>query len=244
LVEAQYGRLQTMTTKLSIPALEEYWGKLEPFLRFSPEEQRAAVALYRELAKGKAVDADQLGRALGVSAADAHALLERGAIKCLVYSDGKGLVLGFGGLAAAPAHHSFEVEGRTLWTWCAWDSLFIPEILGRSARVASPDPESGEIVRLVATPDRIESVVPEGAVVSFIQPEPEMFDKGGANVMAKFCHFVFFFASRASGERWIAKHPGTFLYSLDDAFTLAKLHNERMFGSALAERARSHAPAA
>ena len=53
-------------------------------------------------------------------------------------------VLGFGGLATMPMHHRFEVDGRELSTWCAWDSLFIPEILGRSARVASLDPENGE----------------------------------------------------------------------------------------------------
>ncbi len=93
------------------------------------------------------------------------------------------------------------------------------------------------------TPDRIESVVPDAAVVSFIQPDALAFDKGAANVMAEFCHFIFFFASRASGERWVAKHPDTFLYALDDAFALAKRLNARFFGTALAERARSRAPA-
>lgn len=233
-----------MTTTFKVPALDDYWRWFEPHLRpFSAEEQRAAAALYGELAKGKPVDADQLGRALGVSQADAQALLQTDAVKCFVYPDDQGRVLGFGGLAVAPMHHRFEVEGRTLWTWCAWDSLFIPEILGRSARVTSSDPETGEIVRLVVTRDRINSVVPDGAVVSFIQPEAMTFDEGAANVMAKFCHFVFFFASRVSGERWVAKHPDTFLFSLDDAFALAKRLNARNFGSVLAERARSRAPA-
>ena len=233
-----------MTPTFNIPPLDEYWSKLEPHLRpFSPEDQRAALALYRELAKGKAVDADQLDRALGVPAADAQALLQRDPIKCFVYPDDEGRLLGFGGLAAALMHHRFEVDGRTLWTWCAWDSLFIPEILGRSARVTSPDPETGETVRLVVSPDRVELVVPDGTVVSFIQPEAQVFDAGAANVMAKFCHFVFFFASRASGERWVAKHPDTFLYSLDDAFALAKRLNARNFGRALAECAGSRAPA-
>jgi hypothetical protein len=31
-------------------------------------------------------------------------------------------------LAATAMHHRFEVDGRALSTWCAWDSLFIPEI--------------------------------------------------------------------------------------------------------------------
>lgn len=192
-----------------------------------------AVGLYRELAKGKAVDADQLGRALGRSSVEIGALLERDAIKPFIHPDSEGRVLGFGGLAAAPMHHRFEVEGRTLWTWCAWDSLVIPEILGRPARVTSRDPETGESVRLVVTPDRVESVVPDGAVVSFIQLDSEVFRTSAANVIANFCHFVFFFASRSSGERWIAKHPGTFLYALDEAFILGKRLNARNFGPEL-----------
>ena len=108
---------------LEVPTLDEYWRNLESHLQpFSPEEQRVAVALYRELAKGKPVDAGQLGRVPG---AESRALLQRPAIRRFVYSDDKGRVLGFGGLAATPMHHLFEVEGRSLWTWCAWDSLFI-----------------------------------------------------------------------------------------------------------------------
>src|SRR5258706_11477811 len=111
-----------------IPTPDEYWKGLEPHLqRFSPEEQRAAIALYRELAKGQAVDAEQLGHVFGISSVDARTLLDRDAINAFVYPDDQGRVLGFGGLAAAPMHHRFEVDGRPLSTWCAWDRLFIPE---------------------------------------------------------------------------------------------------------------------
>lgn len=223
-----------------IPRLNEYWKGLEACLPpFSREEQRIAVALYRELAKGQPVDGAQLGRVLGLPPAEGRALLERQPIKAFVYPDGQGRVIGFGGLSAAPMRHRFEVDGQTLWTWCAWDSLFIPEILGKPARVASPDPENGELVRLVVTPGRIESAEPTGAVVSFLLPDAHAFDASAANVMAKFCHFVFFFSSRSSGERWGAKHPGTFLYSLDEAFALAKLLNVRNFGQELARLASS-----
>lgn len=205
------------------PPLDQYWKALDAQLpRFSPEEQRIAVSLYRELAKGQPVDAGRLGS---------------DAIRALVFADDQGRVLGFGGLAVAPMHHRFEVDGRALWTWCAWDTLFIPEILGKRARIASPDPETQTLVELVVSPQRIESVAPAGAVVSFLMPDASDFDSGAANVMKTFCHFVFFFAFRASGERWVAKHPGTFLYSLDDAFALAKRLNARNFGPELARRA-------
>lgn len=224
-------------TTTKIPTLDEYWEKLAAgLLPFSPDEQRAAVTLYQELAKGQPVEVEQLAQVLGVSTSEARALLARDSIKAFIYPDEQGRVLGFGGLAAAPMHHRFEVDGRTLWTWCAWDGLFIPEILGKEARVTSRDPENGEVVRLVVSPDGIESAEPKDAVVSFLWPDTHDFDTSAANVMAKFCHFVFFFRSRSSGEHWIAKHPGTFLYSPEEAFVLAKRLNERNFGQELAQR--------
>lgn len=186
-----------------------------------------AVALYRELAKGQPVDASQLGQALGVSAAEGQAFLERDSIKVFVYPDEQGRVVGFGGLATSRMHHQLELPGGTLWTWCAWDTLFIPEILGERARVTSRDPETGDPVRLIVTPQQIESAEPKQAVVSFLPPNALESVKSW---VAAFCHFVFFFASRDSGERWVAKHPGTFLYSLDDAFVLARRINARNFG--------------
>src|SRR2546426_4678161 len=227
-------------TRTNTPTVDEYWEALAKHLpTFSPEDQRVAVTLYRELAKGQPVDAAQLGRALGVAPAEARGFLNRDSIKAFVYPDEQGRVVGFGGLAAAPMHHRLEVDGRALWTWCAWDSLFIPEILGKEARVTSPDPENGELVRLVVSPHRVESAEPKDAVVSFLLPDAHDFDGSAANVMAKFCHFVFFFTSRSSGERWTAKHPGTFLYSPDEAFALAKRLNARNFGPELARRASS-----
>lgn len=224
-----------MTTNYT-PPVDQYWAALDAALPgFSPEEQQVAVTLYRELAKGQPVDAEHLGLALGRSAPEARALLERDSLKAFAYLDDQGRVSGFGGLTTARMHHQLELEGRTLWTWCAWDTLFIPEILGKRGRVTSPDPETGEAVRLTVTPQEIKSAEPRHAVVSFLLPDAHEF-VSAANLVKTFCHFIFFFASRASGERWVAKHPGTFLYSLDDAFGLAKRFNARNFGPELARR--------
>jgi alkylmercury lyase len=216
------------------PSIEEYWHGLQSHLRaFAPDDRRAAVALYRELAKGRPVDAVRLGNVLGISAAQSRELLERPSLRTHVYWDDRGRILGFGGLSVGKLHHAFEVDGSKLSTWCAWDSLFIPEILGRTARVTSADPENGESVRLVVTPDKIESVEPTDAVMSLIQPDANTFGSSAANVMAKFCHFVFFFSSPSSGSQWIAKYPGTFLCSLEDGMVLAKRLNARTFGREL-----------
>src|SRR5438128_4063272 len=154
-------------TRTNTPTVDEYWEALAKHLpTFSPEDQRVAVTLYRELAKGQPVDAAQLGRALGVAPAEARGFLNRDSIKVFIYPDDEGRVLGFGGLAAAPMHHRLEVDGRTLWTWCAWDSLFIPESLGQRARVGSADPDTGGLVQRVLTPGGIAAAEPPHRVGS------------------------------------------------------------------------------
>jgi alkylmercury lyase len=221
------------------PTPDEYWRALEPHVRGFSDERRVAVVLYRELAKGGPVDEAQLGRSLGLCTEGVRKLLNRDTLKHFIHSDREGRIIGFGGLATVPMHHRFQVAGRDLWTWCAWDSLFIPEILGRRARVASRDPEGRELVRLVVTPERIETVEPNQTVISFIGPDAQAFSASATDVMAKFCHFIFFFTSRSSGERWIGKNPGTFLYPLDDAFALAKRFNAHNFGPELARGAKA-----
>jgi hypothetical protein len=49
-------------------------------------------------------------------------------------------------------------------------------------------------------------------------------------IIATACHFIFFFADRASGERWVATHPQTTLLPLEDVFAFSKRQNARPFG--------------
>ncbi len=223
-----------MKRGVTAPTLEHYWAQLEPCLkRFAPDERRLALALYRELAKGQPVEVRQFAAASGIADGQARALLARAPLKALTYYDEAGRVVGYGGLSVKPMHHRFEVDGRALSTWCAWDSLFIPEILGEPASIISPDPETGEPVHLGVTPKGIETVEPGDAVISFVSPDPDFFGTSAENVMRSFCHYIFFFGSRSSGERWVARHRGTFLYSLGEAFALAKWMNARNFGNEL-----------
>ena len=132
---------------------------------------------------------------LGVSSQKAAEELARDPLRSFVYAK-KGQIVGFGGLAAAPMHHEFRVKEQMLWTWCAWDSLFIPAILGDTAHVSSPDPQTLELVRVTVSPTGIERVEPEDAVVSFPLPGDGDFAHSAENVMGTFWHAVFFFTSR------------------------------------------------
>lgn len=124
-------------TRYPPTTLDELWQAAMPRLipRLEPEEQRAALVLLRELSRGEPVATADLARALEVSTAEAQRLLSESALRTFAFAATDGRTEGFWGLTTRPTHHRFTVGGRTLWTACAQDSLFMPELLGETARI-------------------------------------------------------------------------------------------------------------
>ena len=196
--------------------------------KLSASEQGIALGLYRLLAEGEPVSPDRLAQHLDLSKS-----LVREALNSwpAVYFDDEKNVVGFWGLAVQETPHRLKVNGRQLYAWCAWDSLLIPKVLGKTAEVESSCPISGEIISLTVGPTGVENFSPDGAVVSFLSPTTS-FDM---NIIASFCHYVLFFSSEASGNKWITNHKDTFLLTLDEAHEIGRLTNKATFGAALTD---------
>jgi hypothetical protein len=81
-----------------------------------------------------------------------------------------GRMVGFWGLALGQMPHRLYVDGRELRAWCAWDTLFLPELIGKPARVESSCSTTGQRVSLEVMPGQgVRDVSPEGAVLSFLR---------------------------------------------------------------------------
>jgi len=201
---------------------------VDAFPDLSATEQRIAVGLYRLLAIGEPVSPEQVAQPLELSSNLVREVLDSWPA---VYLDDDNNVVGFWGLAIQEMPHRFTIDGQQLYTWCAWDSLFIPELLGKTAEVESACPISGETLSLTVSPTRVENFSPDGSVVSFLSPSTP-FDM---DLIASFCHYVLFFNSEESGNKWIANHENTFLLTLHDAYEVGRLTNRATFGAALKE---------
>jgi alkylmercury lyase len=150
-----------------------------------------------------------------------------------VFSDAEGRIVGYWGVSIPAAYsspHTLRMNGRTLSAWCAWDTLFLPQLVGHTAEVESASPQDGGIVRLTITPQQVERVQPVAARMSVLVPDAQEMQK---NVVTSFCHFVHFFSSPQAGESWTAKHAGIFLLSVHEAHVLACLKNEAQYRDAL-----------
>jgi len=210
------------------PDIEALSGRLlRIFPALDPTGQRLSLALYRELARGAPVSPSSLADRVEMPAETVVRQLRNWPG---VYYDGEQRVVGFWGLTIAPMPHRLRVDGRELYAWCAWDTLFLPALLGVTTEVESACRATGAPVRLTVTPHGVESAEPAGLSVSFLLPDAEAMN---ANVITSFCHYVHFFRSREAARSWLHEHPETFLLPLADACELGRRVNRARYGTAL-----------
>jgi len=192
------------------------------FPALNPEAQQMSLERYRLLEKGEPVPIHRLAERLARHSDEVAKTLRTWPG---VFFDQHGNVIGYWGLSPTyETTHRLRTDGRTLYAWCAWDTLFLPALLGKSAEVESASPRTRTSIRVTVAPDGVRNVEPDGVVMSFVMPDR---DKLQENVLTSFCHFLHFFPSRDEGEAWVAEHPGARVLSLAAAFELGR-HKNRL----------------
>src|ERR671910_71052 len=136
--------------------------------------------------------------------------------------DEQGRVVGLG-LTLQLTPHCLELEGHTLFAWCALDALLFPALLARPASIESPCRGTGDPVHIEVTPARIEAAEPPSAVVSIVAA------RDLATVHSVACNNTHFFSSPEVASRWLEKHPEATILPVEDAFRLGRLIAQELF---------------
>jgi alkylmercury lyase len=210
-----------MTTRpdaLSLQALAESLAATFP----GSDDAPLARALLRELTRGEPVSDATLAASTGRDQRGVTATLARWPN---VHRDEHGRVEAFGGLSLRSTKHRFDVGGRRLYTWCAWDPLFLPALLDDEAEVASSCPMTGTEVRLTVAPGGVLAAYPDDVWVSFPSPAQTSTD----DIIESFCCHVHFVAGASAAREWASARPGTFALGLADAFELGRLATRAFF---------------
>jgi alkylmercury lyase len=195
----------------------------------NPEGVRQGMILNDQalklLAQGSPVSPTQLADASGVPVTEVEEIFakmqERG-----VEVDEAGNLVGLA-LTLNPTPHRFIINGRTLYTWCALDAVFMPGLLGVTAEVESTCPTTGKLIQLTISPDGIEAFTPETAVLSIAVPglscrrEDDDASKDKTGPKSDSCNQMHFFVSYESAEVWVQSHPGTVIFTPGEAYRLA-----------------------
>lgn len=131
--------------------------------------------------------------------------------------DKDGNIVGFG-LSLVPTPHTYRIDDRQFYVWCAADAITFPLLHKSAAVIESPDPISGEKIRLTSTPEGVRDVNPATTVVSWV-PGTDSPD----HIRSKFCDLTHFFASAATASEHVAKHPGLVIVPIEQVFQIGEL---------------------
>jgi alkylmercury lyase len=162
------------------------------------------------LAEGQPVSVGRLADAIEKPVADIATLIQA---STNVELDDEGSIVG-SGLTLRPTQHQMRVNGRTLYTWCALDTLMYAPLLEQKAEIESPCASTGTLIQVVVSPSGVESVTPASAVVSMVVPDSRL------HIRQSFCNYVHFFRSAEAANAWLSQHPGAVVLSVAEAYEL------------------------
>jgi alkylmercury lyase len=194
----------------------------------SAEQSRLLIKCWQLVAKGEPVSPGQLKETL--SELQMHPEVAHSFLKQVSEFDEDGNLVGIAGLSQKKHSHRFEVNGHILSTWCAWDTLFLPALLKRSAKVESFCPATKSKILLTLSSDRVGGYEPAGAVLSMVLPEanPEG-PKSAEEIWKVFCHYVFFFSSAEMVIEWFkGKNYDPVILSVEEGFQLGRMTFEEV----------------
>ena len=169
-----------------------------------------AIAL---LAEGTPVPLRRLAAAAGCTEEQVAATLHD--IPRVEWDD-DGNLIGLG-LSLAPTPHQVDIDRHRLFTWCAMDTVVLPVMLGRPVAVESTCPATDTTVRLTVTPQGVDSVVPQHAVISEVPPT-----KGCNDFRSCVCDHGHFFADAAAAEHWRREHSTGQIWPVVQAFEISR----------------------
>ena len=124
------------------------------------------------------------------------------------------------GLTLVPTTHQFQVGQRTLFAWCAFDTLTYPVELRLSAQVTSRCPATGCSIHLTVTPEQVRGLEPVEAQVSLVV---DVAAPRRHNVREDVCNYGHFFASREAAILWQAAHHEAVILSVEETYQVGKL---------------------
>ena len=177
--------------------------------------RRVARPVIQSLARGEPVSIEYLRAGAGFSSAE----LERG-LRAMsdVEWDANGRVVALG-LTWQPTEHALEVNGRTIYACCAFDTFLIAALLGQPVVIRSRAHRSKQAIRVVLTTDAVAELEPANTMVSWVGEQgPDQLSV----LRESYCRHIHFFSSPMAAETWLRDHPHGFTLSVAEAYAAAR----------------------
>lgn len=181
---------------------------------FGTDFWRLLWTAVRVLATGTPVEPERLAALAGLSL-DRTVTIAREAWEW----DASGERLVGAGLTFDQTRYRVDIEGCTMWTYCAPDTLELPVILDKAVRAQSVCAATGDRIDVFTTPTTVQTIDPPSTVVSFPDPSspPRL-----ADLRRMGCHQASFYRDADAGAEWLSTHPRGRLLAVEDAHSVLR----------------------
>ncbi len=195
------------------PSLETIVERLSEQLRC--EQEDLCRPILQQVTRGKPIASTALQASLQVNQ---NGLEQRLAQFPDIEFDRAGNIVGLG-VTLVPTSHRFQIGGKVLYTWCAFDTVLFPPSLHIEAQVQSTCPVTGQPITFVATPEgTVLNLLPASSVMSLIVPAER-----GDCTRATFCQQSLLFQSEQTASTFLADHPEALILSVEEAAYVGRL---------------------
>ena len=185
------------------------------------EQEELCLPILHQVSRGKPLSKASLSTSLAISQDELDQRLTR--LPDTEF-DREGQIVGWG-VTLVPTRHRFQIDGKLLYTWCAFDTVLFPPTLGQTAQVHSMCPATGQPVTFVVTPEGVvKELTPASAIMSLIVTAERR-----DCVRATFCEQSLFFRSEQAAAGFLAAHPEALVLSIEEAAHVGKLVADARF---------------
>ena len=200
--------------------------------RQSPEDEKSQyilLGLYKLLAAGNPLSLNDVADHLGEPGKSVAEALGRIPDSSVEYG-AEGRIVGFGGLTLNETRHQIRIDDQTLHTWCAFDTLFAPGLLGKTVEISSSCPITEASVRLTVGIEGVLEKVPATPLLSFVTPNSGDYE---IDIRDAFCCHVNFLESEAAAARWAEANDSALFLTIEEGFELGRIRNGTRFSEML-----------
>ncbi len=187
--------------------------------------QNLCVGIYRALSDGSPVTVARISQIIDKNIKQTKELLSKLPPSAVQY-DSDGSITAFIGLSLAPTSHKFLLEESMLYTWCVFDGLFLPGILGKGANIITHCPATNEELSVQLSSEQLVSCRPDTVVMSVVTPEITVCH---SNLRGEFCQHVSFFRDENSFRSWAKAKNGVDMIGIKEAYILAQQQNKARY---------------
>lgn len=195
------------------PALETIAERLSQQLQCTQED--LCLPILHQVARGKPLTKAALAASLQMHQED----LEQRLVHLPdTEFDQQGAIVGWG-VTLVPTRHRFQLDGQSLYTWCAFDTVLFPPTLREIVQVHSTCPVTDQPITFVATPEgMVKELSPASAVMSLIIPAER-----SDCIRGTFCEQSLFFQSERAASLWLSTHPAALILAVEEAALVGRL---------------------